>query len=81
MVYVCVLFTICVVVSLADAVLTQNMLEVYVFWNFHEPVEGHFNFNGTADLYRCARGEEVAKSRGLSSFSILCIFRNWLAVA
>ena len=21
-----------------------NMVEVYVFWNFHEPVEGQFNW-------------------------------------
>ena len=27
-----------------------NMLQVYVFWNFHEEVEGEFNFAGRGDL-------------------------------
>ncbi|GAA4322544.1 hypothetical protein GCM10023149_22940 [Mucilaginibacter gynuensis] len=27
-----------------------NCVEVYTIWNFHEPVEGKFNFSGDADL-------------------------------
>ncbi|XP_074325969.1 beta-galactosidase 13-like [Apium graveolens] len=29
-----------------------NVIQTYVFWNIHEPVEGQFNFAGNADLVR-----------------------------
>ncbi|KAK1394870.1 Beta-galactosidase [Heracleum sosnowskyi] len=29
-----------------------NVIQTYVFWNVHEPVEGQFNFAGNADLVR-----------------------------
>jgi beta-galactosidase GanA len=32
-----------------------NMLQVYVFWNFHEEVEGEFNFEGRGDLSEFVR--------------------------
>jgi Alpha-N-acetylglucosaminidase (NAGLU) tim-barrel domain/Alpha-N-acetylglucosaminidase (NAGLU) C-terminal domain/Glycosyl hydrolases family 35/Alpha-N-acetylglucosaminidase (NAGLU) N-terminal domain len=27
-----------------------NCIEIYTFWNFHEPMEGHFEFSGDHDL-------------------------------
>jgi len=32
-----------------------NMLQVYVFWNFHEEVEGEFNFEGRGNLSEFVR--------------------------
>ncbi|XP_010941318.1 beta-galactosidase 11 [Elaeis guineensis] len=29
-----------------------NVIQTYVFWNVHEPVQGHFNFTGRYDLVR-----------------------------
>jgi len=29
-----------------------NVIQTYVFWNIHEPVEGQFNFNGNYDLVK-----------------------------
>ena len=29
-----------------------NMIETYVFWNIHEPVQGQYNFEGNYDLVR-----------------------------
>ncbi|KAM3344125.1 beta-galactosidase 13 isoform X1 [Capsicum galapagoense] len=29
-----------------------NVIETYVFWNIHEPVQGQFNFEGNYDLVR-----------------------------
>ncbi|XP_017702106.2 beta-galactosidase 11-like [Phoenix dactylifera] len=29
-----------------------NVIQTYVFWNIHEPVQGHFNFSGRYDLVR-----------------------------
>ena len=39
-----------------DTVLDQavedglNLIQIYIFWNYHEPVEGQFNWEGNADL-------------------------------
>ncbi|KAG6653492.1 beta-galactosidase 13-like [Carya illinoinensis] len=29
-----------------------NVIQTYVFWNIHEPVEGQYNFNGNYDLVK-----------------------------
>ncbi|KAF5443788.1 hypothetical protein F2P56_036316 [Juglans regia] len=29
-----------------------NVIQTYVFWNIHEPVEGQFNFNGNYDVVK-----------------------------
>ncbi|CAL5402278.1 unnamed protein product [Camellia sinensis] len=29
-----------------------NVIQTYVFWNLHEPVQGQFNFEGNADLVK-----------------------------
>lgn len=29
-----------------------NLLQTYVFWNIHEPVQGQYNFNGNYDLVK-----------------------------
>lgn len=41
----------CLVLSWMCVQSLQNMLEVYVFWNFHEAEEGNYNFEGAADLF------------------------------
>ncbi|KAL0334580.1 UNVERIFIED_CONTAM: Beta-galactosidase 13 [Sesamum radiatum] len=37
-----------------------NLIQTYVFWNIHEPVEGQFNFEGNYDLVKFIKliGEE-----------------------
>ncbi|KAK3028490.1 hypothetical protein RJ639_040059 [Escallonia herrerae] len=32
-----------------------NVIQTYVFWNIHEPVQGQFNFEGNYDLVRFVR--------------------------
>ncbi|KAL8540083.1 hypothetical protein ACS0TY_001608 [Phlomoides rotata] len=32
-----------------------NLIQTYVFWNIHEPVEGQFNFEGNNDLVKFIR--------------------------
>jgi len=39
-----------------------NTVCAYLFWNFHEPVEGQFNFSGQADAAEFCR---IAKQEGL----------------
>jgi beta-galactosidase GanA len=29
-----------------------NLIQTYVFWNIHEPVQGQFNFEGNHDLIK-----------------------------
>ncbi|RKP54415.1 hypothetical protein D7Z26_13770 [Cohnella endophytica] len=40
----------------------MNAVEIYTFWNYHEPVEGQFNFSGNRDLDAFLK---LAKSLGL----------------
>lgn len=39
-----------------------NTVETYIAWNVHEPVEGHFDFAGIADVVRFV---EIAQALGL----------------
>lgn len=39
-----------------------NMVELYTFWNFHEPVEGQYNWSQQGNLTRFV---ELAGQRGL----------------
>ena len=32
-----------------------NLIQTYVFWNIHEPVQGQFNFEGNADIVKFIR--------------------------
>ncbi|KAM7264817.1 hypothetical protein ACFE04_002500 [Oxalis oulophora] len=32
-----------------------NLIQTYVFWNLHEPVQGQFNFNGSIDVVKYIR--------------------------